>query len=371
MAFTNLVKKINEKSIVSCMRDGKAHTKQELARLTGLSFPTAGKIVEELAGGGMILRLGTAQESPGGRKAEAYRLNPDFAHILLLFIQENMVYYRICDAMGAVREEGQKTREICRREAEPQNAEPQNAEPQNAEPQNAEQHFTERSWPGMDELMLECVKKAVETDRKICAVSAGIPGSVHDGTICCIDGYPGLEGRNIAAELEAAVGKPVAAGNNMSLVALGMAEIPGRKSGETLVCIHLADTGPGMGAVVNGSALQGFSGFQGEVGFMPLYGDENVQKIAMDGFDKVSPGECLGKMAACICTVLNPERVICYLEREQSGLAEDIVHSCQKYLPAYAVPRFVFDRNYREDYFRGLAVTGMELIYGSENVENA
>lgn len=371
MAFTNLVKKMNEKSIVACMRDGKAHTKQELARLTGLSFPTAGKIVEELADGGMLLRLGTARESPGGRKAEVYRLNPDFAHILLLFIQENTVYYRICDAMGAVREEGRKTREVEQQNMEwqkgPRSTERrQETEQRKEETQNAELQRKERSWPGMDELMLECVKKAVETDRKIFAVSAGIPGSVHDGTICCIDGYPGLEGRNIAAELAAAVGKPAAAGNNMSLVALGMAEIQGRKSGETLVCIHLADTGPGMGAVVNGKALQGFSGFQGEVGFMPLYGDENVQKIAMDGFDKVSPGECLGKMAACICTVLNPERVICYLEREQSGLAEDIVHSCQKYLPAYAVPRFVFDRNYREDYFHGLAVTGMELIYGKE-----
>ena len=31
MAFTNLVKKINEKAVTACMRDGKAHTKQELS----------------------------------------------------------------------------------------------------------------------------------------------------------------------------------------------------------------------------------------------------------------------------------------------------------------------------------------------------
>lgn len=341
MAFTSLVKKINEKSVIACMRDGKAHTKQELAGLTGMSFPTAGKIVEELADDGMLLRLGAKQESPGGRKAEVYRLNPDFVHVLLLFVQGNTVFYRICDAMGAVREAGEK-------------------------------RWEERSRPGMGEFLLECAKAATAADDRIGAVSAGIPGSVHNGVICCIDGYPGLEGRNIAVELAEAVGKPAAAGNNMSLVALGMAEKEGRGESETLVCMHLADTGPGMGAVVNGKALQGFCGFQGEVGFMPLYGDENVQKIALDGFHNVSPGECLGKTAACICTVLNPERFICYLEREQPGLAEDIAYYCRRYLPAYAMPRFVFDRNYREDYFHGLTITGMELIYGRTNKhENA
>ncbi len=347
MAFTNLVKKINEKAVTACMRDGKAHTKQELSGLSGLSFPTVGKIVEELADDGMLLRLGTERESPGGRKAEVYRLNPDFAHMLLLFMQGDEVFYRICDALGAVKAEGRKRR-------------------------SARRGKEEQPLPGMNELLRECAEAAVSEDGKIRAVSAGIPGSVHNGIICCIDGYPGMTGRNIAAELSAAISRPVSVENNMSLVAVGMAErLKQDDAGETLVCIHLADTGPGMGAVVNGRALQGFSGFQGEVGFMPLYGDETVQQMAMDGFRQASPEECLGKMTACICTVLNPERIIYYLEREQDGLAEEIVRRCGRYLPAYAMPRFLFDRNYREDYFHGLAVTGMELLYGGTEHENA
>lgn len=345
MAFTNLVKRINEKSIIDCMRDGKAHTKQEIAGLTGLSFPTVGKIVEELAGREMFLRLGTDTESPGGRKAEVYKLNPDFAHILLLFLQGETVFYQFCDALGEVKDEGRK------------------------EGRPGQLPFA---------LLQESTAAAMAADEMIGAAAVGIPGSVHNGTVCCIDGYREMEGRNIEAELSQAAKIPVRVSNNMSLVAMGMADRLeekggslrsrgqeyGRADGETLVCLHLADTGPGMGAVVNGKPLQGFSGFQGEVGFMPLYGNRTVQEIALDGFRQVSPGECLGKMTACICTVLNPEQVIWYLEQEYVGAAQELMQYCERYLPKYAHPRFVFDRDYRADYLHGLKRMGLELLYG-------
>lgn len=348
MAFTNLVKKINERSIMDCMRDGKIHTKQEIARLTSLSFPTVGKIVEELASREMLTRLGTDTESLGGRKAEMYKLNPDFAHILHLFLQGETVCYQLCDALGEVRVEGRK------------------------QGKSGRQPFF---------LLQESIETIMASDGKIGAVAVGIPGSVHNGTICCIDGYQGMAGRNIEAELSAVAKAPVRVSNNMNLVATGMAEslrkrkengsvIAGRhENDETLVCIHLADTGPGMGAVVNGKPLQGFSGFQGEVGFMPLYGDQTVQEIALEGFQRVSPGECLGKIAACICSVLNPEQVICYLEQRYAGSSQEIVQYCERYLPEYAHPRFVFDRDYRTDYLRGLKVVGLELLYGHEDGE--
>lgn len=345
MAFTNLVKKINEKSIITCMRDGKAHTKQELAQKTALSFPTVGKIVEELVCQRLLVRLGTDAESVGGRKAELYRLNPDFAHALLLFLQGDTVCYWVCDALGEIKSEGRK----CGNEGQ--------------------LPFS---------LIQESMETAIAADGLIRAAAAGIPGSVHDGTVCCIDGYPELAGRNIAAELSNAVNIPVGVYNNMSLVAVGMARMlqkgnpcgaedkaKGQKAGnETLVCIHLADTGPGMGAVINGRPLQGFCGFQGEVGFMPLYGDKSIQEIALGGFRQARPGECLGKMAACICTVLNPERIVCYLEQGEESLPSELAQYCKQYLPAYAQPDFIFDRSYQEDYLRGLSVMGMELIYG-------
>ena len=333
MAFTNLVKKMNERSVIACMRDGKAHTKQELAGLTALSFPTVGKIIEELANRGMLVRLGVDVESVGGRKAEVYKLNPDFVHILLLFLQGETVCYWICDSLGEIKSEGQK-------------------------------RGRKNQLPFS--LMQESIAEAIAADGKISAVAAGIPGSVHNGVVCCIDGYRELTGRNIEEELSAVAKVPVRVSNNMSIVVTGMAEKLKQRGGseETLVCIHLADTGPGMGAVVNGRPLQGFSGFQGEVGFMPLYGDKTVQEIALDGFRGTPQGECLGKMAACICTVLNPQQIIYYSESEPPGLFQELIRYCNRYLPEYAHPRFVFDRSYREDYLHGLKVMGLEAVYG-------
>ena len=323
MAITNLVKKINERSIITCMRDGKVHTKQELARLTGLSFPTVGKVIEELVRDDMLLGLGADLESQGGRKAELYKINQDYAHVLLLFLQGKKVYYRISDALGETLESGEKE--------------------------------DEEALPFV--LLKECLAERLSSDTQIKAVAVGLPGSVYNGTVYCMDGYEGMVGRNIAEELYEQAKVPVMASNNMNIVAMGMAKE------ETTVCLHLADTGPGLGAVVNGRPVCGFSGFQGEVGFMPLYGEKNVQDIALDGFSQASAGECMARVIACVCTVLNPRCVICYLEPDESALRQEITQGCQRYLPEYARPELVFDRNYKEDYLAGLMAAGLALLY--------
>lgn len=328
MAFTNLVKKINERSVITCMRDGKTHTKQELARLTALSFPTVGKVVEELVRDKMLIGLGTDSESQSGRKAELYKINQDFAHVLLMFLQGKKVYYRISDALGEALESGEK------------------------EGKKGELPFA---------LLTECIEEMFAADRRIGAVAAGLPGSVHNGTVYCMDGYEGMVGRNITKELQEKAKVPVMVANNMNIVAMGMAQEMAKD--ETIACIHLADTGPGFGAVVNGKPLYGFSGFQGEVGFMPLYGEKNIQDIALGGFVEASAGECMAKVIACVCTVLNPRSVICYLEPDSARLRQEITESCKKYLPEYVQPELIFERNYKEDYHAGLTAMGLGLLY--------
>lgn len=344
MAYTSLVKKINEQSIINCMRDGNAHTKQEIARLTKLSFPTVGKIVEELVGKSMLTGLGTQEESIGGRRADIYKINEDFTHMLLLYLQGQNVFYWLCDALGTVKEGDVKAG---------------------------------RKGQAPFSLLEGCVREVMGADGNIGAVAVGLPGSIYDGKVYCMDGYADMEGRDVKNALTGIVKAPVSVSNNMNLVAMGIAEAAKRRGRtaasetttpetailETTVCIHMADTGPGLGAVVNGKALYGFSGFQGEVGFMPLCGEKSVQDVAMNGFKEASPGECLGKMIACVCTILNPRQVICYLEWEEDGIEEETERYCRKYLPAYAQPQFIFDRDYQQDYLHGLIAAGEELLY--------
>ena len=148
----------------------------------------------------------------------------------------------------------------------------------------------------------------------------------------------------------------------MNALAIGLAQ---RNAGrqEDIVCLHLAETGPGCGAVVNGRAVSGFCGFNGEVGFMPLFGDRTLQDVALAGFVGVSPGEFLGKLIACICALLNPPRIVLYIEKDWENPEEETLDWCRKLMPAEAVPQLIFAGSYQEDYLYGLTVVGSEMLF--------
>lgn len=332
MAFTNLVKNMNERQVVECMRDGCMHTKQELARRTNLSFPTVGRLVDELTERGMLLALGTDESSMGGRKAGLYRMDKDFAHALLLFIQGKKVFCAVGDALG-----------------------------------NRIYRAEESCKGGSVVAHLEAlIDRTRQQDEKIRAVIVGVPGGVSRGRICFIDGYDELRNRELEKELAGYTGLPVLVSNNMSALAYGLAEGGSKREEETrgnLVCIHLADTGPGCGMVVNGRPVSGFCGLNGEVGFMPLFGEKTLQQVALEGFGGVSPGEYLGKLVTCLCTVLNPEKVILYIEQDWKDIETETLAWCGRFLPAEAVPRLVFADSYQEDYINGLKALGTDMLF--------
>ena len=56
--FTQAVKSANERQVIQVLRQGRVVTKQELAEACGLSFPTAGKLVDELVEQGVVLEAG-------------------------------------------------------------------------------------------------------------------------------------------------------------------------------------------------------------------------------------------------------------------------------------------------------------------------
>ncbi len=329
MAFTSMVKDLNARQVIECMRDGHVYTKQELAYKTRLSFPTVGKLIDRLAEDEKIVSLGTDENSQGGRKAELYRVNEDFAHILLLFVQEQKVFYRVSDALEKQISRGERMR---------------------------------REGQSIVEQMKDIATQCLEQDKKIQSMVVGIPGAVYQGQIKLIDGYEELKGRYLEKELADCTGLSVRISNNMSALACGAAKRMCRQK-ENLVCIHLASTGPGCGAVVNGKPVTGYKGFSGEVGFMPLFGEETLQDVALNHFDKVEPGEYLGKLISCICALINPESVTLYLEHDWENIERKTYHWCRKFLPEEMIPRLIFSDSYQEDYFYGLTVLGTDLLF--------
>ena len=280
MAFSSIAKNLNDKIILSCIKHTNIFTKQEIAKQSELSFPTASKIIDEFVERKIVLSLGIEENSQGGRKAAVFRLNVDFAHALILFLQEQNIYYQIVNALG--------------------------------EP--ILQYKKEYKLTVTLTNIYELVDEILQQDSLIGAISIGIPGSVSNGKIYDIDGYDSLKDCELQMELSKHFSLPVNVCNNMNAIAIGMADKHSCTS-ENLVCLHLSQTGPGCGAIVNGKAVDGFCGFHGEVGFIPFYNEKTLQDIALSGFQNVNLGEYLGKIAISLITILNPRNMILYIEQ--------------------------------------------------------
>ena len=210
--------------------------------------------------------------------------------------------------------------------------------------------------------MKEIISQNLQTDTLINAISIGIPGSVNNGKIYYIDGYETFEECELENELYNSFSIPVKIINNMNAIALGMAEKLACKE-QNIACLHLAQTGPGCGAVVNGKAVSGFCGFNGEVGFIPFYERKTLQEVALSGFKDIHIGEFIGKIVICLTTILNPRKIVLYIELEEKDWESGMNNYCNQYLPKRVLPEFIISNNYQEDYFYGLSFVGTELLF--------
>ena len=91
MADTGKLKRENTALLRQAMQNGSAG-KNDLARLTHLSFPTVSRIVDEMVECGEAQEIGTAA-STGGRCAMHYRLNPQYRLFLCLRLEQDTLHW--------------------------------------------------------------------------------------------------------------------------------------------------------------------------------------------------------------------------------------------------------------------------------------
>nr|WP_242994779.1 winged helix-turn-helix domain-containing protein [Butyricicoccus sp. OM06-6AC] len=107
MADTGKLKRENTALLRQAMQNGSAG-KNDLARLTHLSFPTVSRIVDEMVECGEAQEIGTAA-STGGRCAMQYRLNPQYRLFLCLRLEQDTLHWFVCDLDGTPLEQEQQT----------------------------------------------------------------------------------------------------------------------------------------------------------------------------------------------------------------------------------------------------------------------
>ena len=86
MADATVLKEMNLGKIRAVLCSGCSLSKTALADITGLSFPTVGKIVDEMVKTRELQAMGM-QSSSGGRCSRLYQYNPDFRNAIALILE--------------------------------------------------------------------------------------------------------------------------------------------------------------------------------------------------------------------------------------------------------------------------------------------
>lgn len=327
MAFSSIAKDMNKELIINSMRDFKSYTKQDIAKDTGLSFPTVSKMIDEMAEGKIVNILEDKKSQTGGRRALLYQLNQSYAYCLCMFLEEKRLYAKIVDLKGV-------------------------------EIQSIEKSIENAVTLS---LIIDFIRMCFAECEKIHSIAIGVPGAVHEGKIFLIDGFEEMQGCELEKELGNCFHMPTRIINNMSAVALAIS----KNEKDNIACFHLGEKGPGCSCVVNGAPISGFCGFQGELGFIPFYGQKTSRDLILKEPQKIDMEEFVGKMLISMITIVNPKRIILYLPQKEWKL--DFNKYCSKFIPVEVLPEFIFSDSYDKDYFDGVKMTGTSLIFQAMN----
>lgn len=128
--------------------------------------------------------------------------------------------------------------------------------------------------PGSYDAAIDAVRNLIaQTETAVGAaasVGLGVPGSINPATGLMRNANSTyLNGRNFAADLTAALGRPVRLANDANCLALSEAT-DGAAAGAHTAFAIIIGTGCGGGLVVNGQLVEGANGIGGEWGHMPL-----------------------------------------------------------------------------------------------------
>ena len=332
-----VLKAVNSSMIEQLIFERGALSKPALARLTGLSLPTVGKLVDDLEESGCIRQIGLAGKG-AGRKAMLYETNKDSGCLLVL-------YYRWGEYVGRVTDIAGKT-------------------------------LHEATFPlgsGDIDAALASTFAAIDALFKIApnevkAVGIGVPGAVlQDGRLMGIPKIPAWEGLNLAGRLEARYPMAVCVENDVKLSAVGFYHNYLNDQYKNIAYIY-AGNGLGSGIIINGLLYRGASNFSGELGFMaPLNGEPPKQDFTGAGgylearlseYVNIAQGEfwakdvpkhrkvlanMLGAAAANHVALLNPNVIVFGGEAFDAALIQEIHAQMAFYTPRESMPRIVHD----------------------------
>ena len=232
----------NVRRVLATVRAHGVLSQAEIARLTGLSPASVSNIVHQLCD------ARTVELSPGirgGRRAQEVRIRTDDGLAVGLDFGHRHIRLAIADLRFSVRSEGRLGWDV-------------------GESSSA-------AFAAADHLLTELLDEIGEDRCKLKAVGVGLPAPLPPagGALGAWPILPGWEGIDPVRELAGRLEVPVFADNDANLGARGELYFGAGRGVADLAYIKAA-TGLGAGLVVDGYVYHGFAGSAGEIGHLTI-----------------------------------------------------------------------------------------------------
>ncbi|MGC5772797.1 ROK family protein [Paenibacillus pabuli] len=333
---TMRVKRMNQELVREALRNMRQGTKSMVAEATGLSIATCRNLLHELLSTGEIIEL-DLEESNGGRPAQMYMYNVNFANIACIMVKAGVTVhsltFSVVNLAGESLEEGDQ--EV--------------------------QHMNE-------ELIYELTDRLILKYPRIRAFGIGVPGAVHQGVINSCD-IPNLIHVNLVAPIQEKHKVEVILDNDMNLTVYGFYQRRGYHERKSLIVTTFIEGSlPGAGIMIDGHIHRGNSHFAGEVAFLPFGLSHAEQFRQLHNRNTFHP--LAARAVSSLIAVMNPETIALTGDLMKPGDVELIRNECLKYIPELHMPHLILLDNPDEDYMCGLIKMTLEsLSYSLQLVE--
>lgn len=325
------VKQLNKERIRQEIQKSEKCTKASISKETELSVATCGSILNEMLEEGEIIQI-SQEENIIGRPANQFVYNPDYQHVLVMWINNeqgiNTIEYAVADALGHKIKHDQLHPEVI-----------------------------------TYDLIESLVADTLQSDGLIQRMAFGIPGVSHRGVIeyCDVESVVGVD---VEGQLQAKFGIEVEVRNDMDFISNGVYHtVP--HDGGNLVTMYFPPKGKGCvgcGLVINGKVLRGHSKFAGELSYiLEGFGIPGQQQIEMLS-DRTAFCEMVGKMVLIIIGTIDPETIMVMgNDINQEDLAV-IQENCKKVVSESHIPKLLADNKITEYYINGLIREALEQL---------
>ncbi|GAA1697670.1 ROK family protein [Nonomuraea maheshkhaliensis] len=232
-------------ALLAILRDGRARTRGELARLTGLSRSTVTQRLDGLIDQRWVV-AGEGSISSGGRPAGVFAFNGGARAVLAADLGATHARLAVLDLSMNVLAEVATELPVDR--------------------------GPERTLCRVADILEELLAAAGRDPAQVCGVGVGLPGPVEHGSGRPVNPpiMPGWDGFAVPEWLQGRLGAPVLVDNDVNIMALGEHWAAG-PAVDPLIYVKIG-TGIGSGIVSGGRLHRGAQGAAGDVGHIRVAG---------------------------------------------------------------------------------------------------